>query len=451
MWGNCEVFGYSWSVARTVGFAGRGPWEDERDSVVKQARAELTRQQIVAGAAAQFEKTGYGSTSMADIVSGAGTTKGALYFHFASKDELAQFIIAEQHRLSIESVQAISATGKDPLEQMIMLTHEMARQIVDEPIVRAGIRLTLELSTYEGPVEPYAEWISAITDLTARAQAEGEIRKSVSAESFGRFMPSAFTGVQLVSNVLTRRSDLPDRWSTRCGRSCFRGSSATNFPVTSSASSSRGGLRRRRSLRDMAVTRIVSDLSSSSLEAAQRFYTEVLGLEVVMDHGWIVTLASPTESVIADQRHDARRSCARKYRTSPSRWMISTRRTRPRCSAATPSSIPSPRSRGGSAGSSLADPRRPRDQHPQPPTRAMMASRPGGLTYLEVGATSGVLPRRLSPRSRERDGRIRTGGFRGCRSNRRELGNAPRSRSGRTDGSPGPPWRVRMRLSDSVR
>ena len=191
MWGNCEVFGYSWSVARTVGFAGRGPWEDERDSVVKQARAELTRQQIVAGAAAQFEKTGYGSTSMADIVSGAGTTKGALYFHFASKDELAQFIIAEQHRLSIESVQAISATGKDPLEQMIMLTHEMARQIVDEPIVRAGIRLTLELSTYEGPVEPYAEWISAITDLTARAQAEGEIRKSVSAESFGRFMPSA--------------------------------------------------------------------------------------------------------------------------------------------------------------------------------------------------------------------------------------------------------------------
>lgn len=179
--------------------------------MVKQARAQLTRQQIVAGAAAQFEKTGYGSTSMADIVSGAGTTKGALYFHFASKDELAQFIIAEQHRLSIESVEAISATGRSPLEQLIMLTHEMARQIVDEPIVRAGIRLTLELSTYEGPVEPYTEWISASTDLTVRAKSEGQIREGVSAETFGRFMPSAFTGVQLVSNVLSRRSDLPQR------------------------------------------------------------------------------------------------------------------------------------------------------------------------------------------------------------------------------------------------
>jgi len=57
----------------------------------------------------------------------------------------------------------------------------------------------------------------------------------------------------------------------------------------------------------MAVTRIVSDLSSSSLEAAQRFYTEVLGLEVVMDHGWIVTLASPTDpsSQISVMTHDA--------------------------------------------------------------------------------------------------------------------------------------------------
>ncbi|MEH0351510.1 VOC family protein [Rhodococcus qingshengii] len=58
----------------------------------------------------------------------------------------------------------------------------------------------------------------------------------------------------------------------------------------------------------MAVTRIVSDLSSSSLEAAQRFYTEVLGLEVVMDHGWIVTLASPTDpslqiSVMTNDAH----------------------------------------------------------------------------------------------------------------------------------------------------
>lgn len=43
----------------------------------------------------------------------------------------------------------------------------------------------------------------------------------------------------------------------------------------------------------MAVTRIVPDLPSTSLDDARRFYADVVGLEAVMDHGWIVTLADP--------------------------------------------------------------------------------------------------------------------------------------------------------------
>jgi catechol 2,3-dioxygenase-like lactoylglutathione lyase family enzyme len=43
----------------------------------------------------------------------------------------------------------------------------------------------------------------------------------------------------------------------------------------------------------MAVTRIVPDLTSSSPTEAAAFYVDVLGLEVVMDMGWIVTLAEP--------------------------------------------------------------------------------------------------------------------------------------------------------------
>ncbi len=43
----------------------------------------------------------------------------------------------------------------------------------------------------------------------------------------------------------------------------------------------------------MAVLRIVANLPSQSLPAARRFYAAVLGLEPVMDHGWIVTLSDP--------------------------------------------------------------------------------------------------------------------------------------------------------------
>lgn len=39
----------------------------------------------------------------------------------------------------------------------------------------------------------------------------------------------------------------------------------------------------------MKVKRIVANISTEQVEAANRFYGEVLGLEILMDHGWITT------------------------------------------------------------------------------------------------------------------------------------------------------------------
>lgn len=41
----------------------------------------------------------------------------------------------------------------------------------------------------------------------------------------------------------------------------------------------------------MAVRRIVPNIGTSNPEAARSFYGDVLGMAVVMDHGWIVTYA----------------------------------------------------------------------------------------------------------------------------------------------------------------
>jgi catechol 2,3-dioxygenase-like lactoylglutathione lyase family enzyme len=44
----------------------------------------------------------------------------------------------------------------------------------------------------------------------------------------------------------------------------------------------------------MTVRRIVPDIRSTHLDTSRTFYVEVLGLEVAMDLGFIVTLASPS-------------------------------------------------------------------------------------------------------------------------------------------------------------
>jgi catechol 2,3-dioxygenase-like lactoylglutathione lyase family enzyme len=43
----------------------------------------------------------------------------------------------------------------------------------------------------------------------------------------------------------------------------------------------------------MAVKRIVANIAAPCPDAARAFYGDILGLEAVMDHGWIVTFAAP--------------------------------------------------------------------------------------------------------------------------------------------------------------
>lgn len=55
----------------------------------------------------------------------------------------------------------------------------------------------------------------------------------------------------------------------------------------------------------MQVKRIVPNIARGDIEEAKRFYGDFLGMEVVMDHGWIVTFAgvgaaAPQLSVAAE-------------------------------------------------------------------------------------------------------------------------------------------------------
>jgi len=65
------------------------------DQVVRQARAEATRGKIIDAAVALFTDSGYGDTDLSAIVRQAGITKGAFYYHFESKGQVADAIIAE--------------------------------------------------------------------------------------------------------------------------------------------------------------------------------------------------------------------------------------------------------------------------------------------------------------------------------------------------------------------
>jgi len=47
----------------------------------------------------------------------------------------------------------------------------------------------------------------------------------------------------------------------------------------------------------MTVRRIVANVAAKSVAEVGKFYADLFGLEVVMNHGWIVTLASGEKAI----------------------------------------------------------------------------------------------------------------------------------------------------------
>jgi AcrR family transcriptional regulator len=183
--------------------------------VARQERAEQTRNAILEAAASRFDAVGFLGASLSDILTEAGVTKGALYFHFKSKEDLADALIDEQFTVW-DPLAEIENPG---LQTVIDLTQGMAASLQSDVRVRASIRLVIEQGSFIAPADSaYKRWIDTIHGCLLAAKAAGDLRKEINPHDLAQFVQASFTGVQLSSQVMTGRMDLLERvtfmWNT---------------------------------------------------------------------------------------------------------------------------------------------------------------------------------------------------------------------------------------------
>src|SRR2546422_85623 len=81
----------------------------------KAQHSAATRGGIVSAALRLFAERGFASTSIADIAGAAGITKGAIYWHFDSKDALFKAILEGIRRDWQDVVRGPLEREKDPV------------------------------------------------------------------------------------------------------------------------------------------------------------------------------------------------------------------------------------------------------------------------------------------------------------------------------------------------
>ncbi|MFJ9719234.1 ScbR family autoregulator-binding transcription factor [Streptomyces sp. NPDC101213] len=176
--------------------------------MARQERAIETRRKLLVGAAQVFDERGYAAASINEIQERSGVTKGAMYFHFASKEEIARGVMAAQTEIPVE----IRSWPASPMQQVIDLTHELARRLRTDVLFRASIRLTVERGTFQAnDSDLYNWWLRTFGRELARAQGAGELKPELAPEDVAASVVGSFTGIQMLSHVMCDRRDLHER------------------------------------------------------------------------------------------------------------------------------------------------------------------------------------------------------------------------------------------------
>ncbi|MFE3764750.1 ScbR family autoregulator-binding transcription factor [Streptomyces sp. NPDC059104] len=141
-----------------------------------QERSERTRRRLVFAGAELFHRSGYANATLGEIAGAAGVTKGALYFHFASKDELADAVQRRGCRLLREAVRGLNESGASPLQALIDATHWLARTLHEEPAIPASFRITKECGGHHSAQQDFqGAWLATVSDLLRLARDTGEL------------------------------------------------------------------------------------------------------------------------------------------------------------------------------------------------------------------------------------------------------------------------------------
>ncbi|QEU79599.1 TetR/AcrR family transcriptional regulator [Streptomyces subrutilus] len=157
-----------------------------------------TRQAILEAAALVFEERGYEAAKLSDIVNIAKVTKGALYFHFDSKEHLAQAVIDAQVASAPDA-----APQEYKVQEFVDVGMIFSHRLRHDPLMRASARLTLDQTTLSlDRASPYAAWIELHVSLLTEAKARGELMSTVDPAVPSRLIVGSYAGLNVMAQML---------------------------------------------------------------------------------------------------------------------------------------------------------------------------------------------------------------------------------------------------------
>jgi TetR/AcrR family transcriptional regulator, transcriptional repressor for nem operon len=186
---------------------------------------EETRRKILNAAFQEFHKNGFQGGSLNHIIDAAGTTKGALFYHFNGKDQLGYAVLEEiiEPHLREQWFDAF-AKSDDPIADLKRTVQNCTARCRQSGVLERGCPLN-NLAQEMSPLDEnfrkriekvYAAWRKCLETAFARGIKAGTVRKDVSPHNVAAFIVAAQTGI-----IGTAKNSQSEELMKRAGAAFF--------------------------------------------------------------------------------------------------------------------------------------------------------------------------------------------------------------------------------------
>ncbi|WP_367208944.1 TetR/AcrR family transcriptional regulator [Sphingobacterium sp. R2] len=179
------------------------------------SKAEQTRQFIIEKTAPIFNKKGYFATSLSDITTATGLTKGSIYGNFKDKDDLATHVYTYQSRKISEAVNQQIMQQKTSLKKLLSFFDfykDNFKNIAASggcPMMNAAVEADDSLSFLTPKVRrSFDLWRQRLILILEEGIASGEFKQHISAENYAITFMAMVEGGILLSKISGRGKDL---------------------------------------------------------------------------------------------------------------------------------------------------------------------------------------------------------------------------------------------------
>jgi len=156
------------------------------------------REEILEAAKACFAREGFHATSMRDIYRECGLSAGAVYNHFASKEEIVRALSETRLRDAQARREALELI-EDPIEAMRLLAAGTREELVREQDLLMDLQLAGEALRDESIAEvsrhTFDATLQTVVGLLGRAQRTGHLDASLDVDALARLLIGVFQGV----------------------------------------------------------------------------------------------------------------------------------------------------------------------------------------------------------------------------------------------------------------